>query len=272
MTSQVDAADDFLRPLEELAAERQHRSTQARLGYVRGRIHAANGDVDAARESFETALTRLKTLPLPYERARVNFAYGQTLRRAGKAQGSRHRVAPGTGDLRRVGRPHLRQAVRQGAQSRWHEREALQALLTELTRRAVGGQAGRRRQDEQAGGRRTVHFGEDGAVPPDPDLHKLGLRSRSELAAQYHQLSDQGNEPVPVLPAGPRSNARSPRQQFPGKAPGRPVRPTRRGRPLCDHPLLSPPWLPCPCGRLPTGARPGRRNCARTCPLPRKGR
>ncbi|MEV0704787.1 LuxR C-terminal-related transcriptional regulator [Saccharopolyspora sp. NPDC050389] len=84
MTNRVAEADEFLRPHEALAAERGHRSATARLGYVRGRILAATGDVDAARESFEAALANLRTLPLPYERTRVHFAYGQTLRRAGK--------------------------------------------------------------------------------------------------------------------------------------------------------------------------------------------
>lgn len=84
VTNRVEEADAFLRPHEELAAERRHRSTSARLGYVRGRIIGATGDLEAAKECFERALAQLHGMPLPYARARVNFAYGQTLRRAGK--------------------------------------------------------------------------------------------------------------------------------------------------------------------------------------------
>lgn len=84
MTGRVDEADEFLRPFEDLAGSRGHLSARARLGYVRGRIHGARGDIDAARETFEAALENLATLSLPYDRARVNFAYGQTLRRAGR--------------------------------------------------------------------------------------------------------------------------------------------------------------------------------------------
>lgn len=84
MTNRPADADAFLVPLERLAAERGHRSTQARLGYVRGRILGAQGDVDAAAARFDRALELLRGLPLPYERARVCFAYGQTLRRAGR--------------------------------------------------------------------------------------------------------------------------------------------------------------------------------------------
>jgi DNA-binding CsgD family transcriptional regulator/uncharacterized lipoprotein YbaY len=84
MTGRVDEADAFLLPLEELARQRRHRSTVARLAYVRGRIHAAGGDLDAARTSFLGGLKQLDGLPMPYARARVKFAYGQSFRRAGK--------------------------------------------------------------------------------------------------------------------------------------------------------------------------------------------
>lgn len=80
----LDAADDFLRPHEQRAKARGHRSAQARLGYARGRLHGARGDIHAARRSFEASLDLLSGLPLRYDTARVNFAYGQTLRRAGK--------------------------------------------------------------------------------------------------------------------------------------------------------------------------------------------
>jgi DNA-binding CsgD family transcriptional regulator len=84
LDGQLAAADTFLRPHEQRALTRGHRSAQARLGYARGRLHGALGDVHAARRSFETSLELLQGLPLRYDTARVNFAYGQTLRRAGK--------------------------------------------------------------------------------------------------------------------------------------------------------------------------------------------
>lgn len=77
-------ADAFLQPHEQRARVRRHRSAQARLGYARGRLHGALGDIHAARRSFEESLDLLSGLPLRYDTARVNFAFGQTLRRAGK--------------------------------------------------------------------------------------------------------------------------------------------------------------------------------------------
>ncbi|WP_427918351.1 helix-turn-helix transcriptional regulator [Streptomyces sp. cg40] len=84
MTGRLDEADAFLTRHEELAALRGHRSAMARLGLARGRLTAARGDIDAAREEFDRSLAHLEQLPLPYDRARVGFAYGQALRRAGK--------------------------------------------------------------------------------------------------------------------------------------------------------------------------------------------
>ncbi|WP_237341339.1 helix-turn-helix transcriptional regulator [Williamsia soli] len=80
----LDAAEEFLQSQELVADEMGHRSTQARLGYARGRLLGATGDLVGARRSFERSLSLLDGLPLRYDLARVNFAYGQTLRRAGK--------------------------------------------------------------------------------------------------------------------------------------------------------------------------------------------
>lgn len=84
LTGDLAAAEDFLRPHAQRAKSRGHRSAQARLGWVRGRLLGARGDIASAREAFEQSLALLDGLPLRYETARVNFAYGQTLRRDGK--------------------------------------------------------------------------------------------------------------------------------------------------------------------------------------------
>lgn len=77
-------ADVFLARHEEVARERGHTSATARLAYARGRWHGVRGDLDAARSCFQEAIALLEPLPLRYDRARVHFAYGQTLRRAGR--------------------------------------------------------------------------------------------------------------------------------------------------------------------------------------------
>jgi DNA-binding CsgD family transcriptional regulator len=84
MTGRVDEADAFLQPHERLATERNHRSTSARLRTMRGRVAGARGEIGTAIDAFDAALENLAALSMPYEQARVNFVYGQTLRRAGR--------------------------------------------------------------------------------------------------------------------------------------------------------------------------------------------
>jgi hypothetical protein len=50
---------------------------------LRGRLLGARGKSANAHEAFRHARTQLENLPLPYERPRVDFAQGITLRRAG---------------------------------------------------------------------------------------------------------------------------------------------------------------------------------------------
>lgn len=84
LLGRLDEADEFLVPHEKLAAKRDHASARARLAAARGRLHGVRGDVTAATASFDAALELIGTLPLRYDQARVNFGYGQTLRRLGR--------------------------------------------------------------------------------------------------------------------------------------------------------------------------------------------
>ncbi|PXY22853.1 helix-turn-helix transcriptional regulator [Prauserella muralis] len=77
-------AESFLDRHERLAAARGPASARARLGAARGRLLAMQGEPAASATAFEAALGLLEKLPLRYDRARVSFAYGQALRRAGK--------------------------------------------------------------------------------------------------------------------------------------------------------------------------------------------
>lgn len=84
MQGRLDEADRLLAPHETVARSRGHRSALARLGYARGRLLGTAGDIHSARRRFEESLDLLETTADRYDLTRVNFAYGQTLRRAGK--------------------------------------------------------------------------------------------------------------------------------------------------------------------------------------------
>jgi DNA-binding CsgD family transcriptional regulator len=185
VTDRLTEAEAFLAPLEELAHRRGHRSASARLGYVRGRLLAARGDLPGAEAAFEQARARLAALPLPYERARVDFAHGTTLRRAGRrrdaaallttarqafaALGAQVYVERCDRELR-TGRPAARGA------------EADAALLTEQERTVATLVATGMTNQEVAAGMmlsvKTVQFHLTRVYA------KLGVRSRSELAAR----------------------------------------------------------------------------------------
>jgi DNA-binding CsgD family transcriptional regulator len=84
MTDKLDAAETFLTAFEGVHREREVPSDLARVAWARGRLLAAQGDPDTAREHFEAALGHLRGLNRPYLRARISFAFGQSMRRAGK--------------------------------------------------------------------------------------------------------------------------------------------------------------------------------------------
>jgi DNA-binding CsgD family transcriptional regulator len=83
MEGRLAEAANFL-DSREAAASLGHRAGRARLAAPRGRLLGATGDLAGAQRVFDEALDLLAGLPLEYDRARITFAYGQTLRRGGR--------------------------------------------------------------------------------------------------------------------------------------------------------------------------------------------
>ena len=88
----LDEADAFLRPRQDLAGRRNHRSTMARLARSRGRLAAAEGNAREAIASFEQGARHLQELPLPFEKAQLELAWGQVLRRDGQRRVAAERL------------------------------------------------------------------------------------------------------------------------------------------------------------------------------------
>ncbi|MDO5618649.1 LuxR family transcriptional regulator [Kocuria sp.] len=84
MTDRLDEAQEFLD--RHVAALPAHAADtdRARMAWARGRLQAARGEAEEARLSFEQALEHLHSHHRPYLKARICFAYGQSMRRAGK--------------------------------------------------------------------------------------------------------------------------------------------------------------------------------------------
>ncbi|WP_100499317.1 helix-turn-helix transcriptional regulator [Geodermatophilus chilensis] len=208
VTDRLTEAEAFLAPLEATAHRRGHRSASARLGYVHGRLLAARGDLPGAEAAFEQAWARLAALPLPYERARVDFAHGITLRRAGRrrdaaallttarqsfaALGAQVYVERCDRELK-TGRsaPRGTEADMQGLTAQ--ERTVARLVATGLTNKEVAA--------SMLLSVKTVQFHLTRVYT------KLGVRSRSELAARFSgapALHDEGGRSPEVGVASPR--------------------------------------------------------------------
>ncbi len=191
LAGHLDEAADFLPHHEAWARERASVSSMARLGYARARLYAARGEVADAQAQLERSLELLSGLPLPYDRSRVLFVYGQTLRRAGK-----RRQADGMLQEARAGFASL------GAQ----------AYVDRCDRELKAGGVGVRREiasfSELTPQERIVAaLVAEGRSNKDVALElylsvktvqfhltrvyaKLGVRSRAELAARFREAQD----------------------------------------------------------------------------------
>ncbi|WP_461144541.1 helix-turn-helix transcriptional regulator [Salinifilum aidingensis] len=187
-TNRLDEADAFLEPHERRAAECGHRSAMARMGYVRGRLRGARGDIEQARRHFDTALENVAQTPMLYERARVNFAYGQTLRRAGKRRDADvvlHRARELYAAMR--ARTYVQRCDRElkagGLHGHRSEAEAAELTAQEnaVAKLVAEGRSNKQVAVELYVSVKTVQF------HLTRIYGKLGVASRGELAARFHE-------------------------------------------------------------------------------------
>jgi DNA-binding CsgD family transcriptional regulator len=206
LTGRVEEADAFLRPLEAAARAAAHRSTIARLGYVRGRVLGAQGRLDDAVRCFEDSLAELDGLSLPYAMARGRFAYGQTLRRSGRrrdatevlasardafsaigatvyvARCDRELQAAGTSAFRTV--PHHPGRSRDTGRQQEGLHPAFTAQEAAVARLVAGGLSNREAAHELFVSVKTIQYHLTRIYA------KLGISSRAELAALYRGSED----------------------------------------------------------------------------------
>jgi Response regulator containing a CheY-like receiver domain and an HTH DNA-binding domain len=189
----VDEADTFLGPHEERAAQRGRRTTVARLARSRGRVEAAAGRTDRAEAAFARALAATEHLDVPFERARIELAAGQFLRRAGQ----RRRAADLLGAAERrftvLGAlPYAERCAKELAASGLKPTARLDRDRAELTaqelvvvRLAAAGRSNRKVADELVVSIKTIEYHLRNA------FQKLGVSSRRQLSGRLAEL-DQG--------------------------------------------------------------------------------
>ncbi len=192
LNGRLDEADAFLRPHEERAVATGRRSQLARLGMARGQLQSLQGDIDAARGSFEQALEQIEDLPFRYLRTRINYLYGQALRRAGKRRDAGvvlRRALDGFSALDAVTyvdrcRRELQAGGAAGPRPTGFDVESLTPQEQAVARLVASGLSNADAARELYISVKTVQFHLTRVYS------KLGLRSRTELAAHHAELID----------------------------------------------------------------------------------
>jgi DNA-binding CsgD family transcriptional regulator len=188
-----DEAERILVPFEELAAARARRSALAAAARARGALEAVRGHPEHAEAAFQAALTYASDLPMPFDRALLEAAYGRFLRRTGRRsaalaylEAARTRFADlGAGPyLERCDR-ELAVCGRTPAKRTVGPRATLTPQELAVTRLVAGGQTNRQAAAELVVSVKTIEYHLGNAYA------KLGVTSRTQLAVAVNK--DQGN-------------------------------------------------------------------------------
>lgn len=192
MADRLSEAERFLTELEAVPRARLVRTDQARVSWVRGRVVSALGDPDEGRAHFDQALRHLDGRHRPYLRARVLFAYGQSMRRAGKRRAASSALDASRDLYRSLGAVTYvercdRELKATGAEGGPEAGMETPARLEQLTpqeaavaRLVAGGATNKEAARSLFLAEKTVQY------HLTRIYRKLGVRSRSELAARYH--------------------------------------------------------------------------------------
>ncbi len=190
-----EEADAFLRPREVLADQRGRRVEFARLARVRGRLESSRGNGPEAEAAFHAGLERLGQLPVPFERALVELAYGQTLRRHGKRRAAAAQLQAAADRFATLeARPYMERCEREliacglaPGERRSFDPTRLTAQELAVARLVAEGLSNRQVAAELFVSVKTVQFHLTHIYA------KLGVSSRAELAARLH---DNGGNQV----------------------------------------------------------------------------
>lgn len=188
MEGRLEEAQTFLEPQIALAQRRGDIVSLARLGLPLGRLHAAQGQIQDARRTFEDALHSIEGLPLEVDRARLWFAYGQSLRRAGKRRESDTALWSARQLFARLGATrYIERCDREiaaagiGAQRGGQPDLELTSQESLVAGLVANGKSNREVASELYISAKTVQY------HLTRIYGKLGIRSRSELAARYRE-------------------------------------------------------------------------------------
>ncbi len=181
------------RPARAARAAAGRRSAVARLARSRGRVEAAAGRPERAEEAFRVALAATEDLDMPFERARVELAAGQVLRRAGQRRRAADLLAAAERRFTGLGaQPYAERCAKELAASGLkptarldRDRAALTSQELVVARLAAGGRSNREVADELIVSVKTVEYHLRNA------FQKLGVSSRRQLPDRLAELRDE---------------------------------------------------------------------------------
>ncbi len=183
----LDDAEAVLVPLEAAAGALGRSSSLAHAARVRAKLQAARGDEASADASFRAALEHAAQVAAPFDRALVDDGYGRFLRRRGERRAAATHLQAALDMFTTLGAEPFTQRCRRellafGATRVAAPSAAAGTRLTPqeaaVTRLVADGMTNREVAAELVVSVKTVEF-HLGRV-----FAKLGVRSRSQLAAQ----------------------------------------------------------------------------------------
>ncbi len=180
-------AEVFLAPREEFAAARGRWSAVARLARVRGRWEAARGRLPEAEAAFGRAAESLDGVVAPFDRALLDLAHGQVLRRAGQRRAAAKRLSAARERFATLrARPYVERCEQEAAacglapaKRSGVDPSRLTAQELAVARLVAVGMSNRHVASELFISIKTVQFHLTHVYA------KLGVSSRAELASQF---------------------------------------------------------------------------------------
>ncbi len=183
----LDEAEVFLAPHEEFAAARGRWSAVARLARVRGRWEAARGRLPEAEAAFGRAAESSEGVVAPFDRALLDLAHGQVLRRAGQRRAAAKRLSAARERFVTLrARPYVERCEQESAacglapaKRSGVDPSRLTAQELAVARLVAVGMSNRHVASELFISIKTVQFHLTHVYA------KLGVSSRAELASQF---------------------------------------------------------------------------------------
>jgi DNA-binding CsgD family transcriptional regulator len=189
VSGRVDEAEAMLTALETRAAACTHRSSLAAAARVRGNLESVRRNPGLAKAAFRASLAHIEQLGMPFDRARIEVAYGGFLRRTGKRAAAAAQFAAACQRFASLGaHPYLERCERElaacGATWASGQPKEIPSLTTQelaVARLVADGRTNRETARELVLSVKTVEYHLSNIYA------KVGITSRTQLAGKLQQ-------------------------------------------------------------------------------------